>query len=1457
MDLTTLLSRLQLDEPALLQGRFDGIEISLLQHQWVFRFAYDNVLPVEHVIALQQAIQQHYEKYQPVISIEYQDDTVPHDYLAAYYAKAFDRSLSEYPRLQGLSVFDKEFNGLITFFAKDDNDRELIEKHMRIVVSTARQWFVELPFRVQLHEAGVSTSEMIEEARLDTQVQAETEMEKAKQERLLATGPVEGTPLALVDIPANGEDVKEIKDIPYVISGEVFQVDKRTTQRGAVIFDVYITDHQDSILLRSYSRDADNASATVLDDILVVGKHVAAKGGIKVDKYSNDVYVEVEHIKNIPAPASHSMSDEPRVELHLHTTMSAMDAISSISDYVKHAVDRGYPAIAVTDHNGLQAFPDFAHAVKHQPIKPIYGVELNYVNDETLTITREANHQELLPATYVVFDIETTGLSVRYDHIIELSAIKIVEGAVQDEYSTFVKTKQALSAFTTQLTGITEDDLVGAPSIEAVMKEFKVFRKGAVLVAHNASFDLAHLYHIEKELGIFVAEAPSIDTLNLSRALYPELKAYNLKAMAKHLKVELAQHHRAIHDTRATAQILLKELQELYTKQIQYLDEINQLIDQDNAYKLAIPHHINLIATSRTGLTNLYKMVSIASTTHYFKEPRLLQSVLEAHHEGVLLLSSCANSDVFDAALNLDEQALLDRLKKYDVIELQPVEQYLHLRLDDPDALLHIKESMLSILHMAEELNKPVVVTSDAHYIHPNEKAFRDVYIDSPQLGGGIHPLKRVQDRPSQHFYHTSELKASFQWLQDDELIHQLVVDNPIMIADMVEEFDLFPSELFTPSDDFFATSGIPSINEQVTKMVWEEAYGQYSKQLPELVKSRVDEELSTIISRGFANVYYISHVIVKQSLDSGYLVGSRGSVGSSLVATLMNITEVNPLPPHYLCPSCGFSLFKEKEAAFDARTQHLQEHLQTVDSGYDLPSANCPRCGTVMKGEGQDIPFATFLGFEGNKVPDIDLNFSGDYQAIAHEHIRSMFGNDHAFRAGTISTIQDKTAYGYVKKYFEEKHVIKRPAEIQRYVNHIQGVKRSTGQHPGGIVVVPTSTEITQITPVQYPADDTSSTWRTTHFDYHSFENNLFKLDVLGHDDPTTIKFLMDFVKQEPADFPFSDVHDIPMNDMNVLALFNSTESLGTTKDILSKVATYGVPEFGTSFVRGMLEDTKPRTFSELLKISGLSHGTDVWLNNAKSLIDGTSSYGRIPFQDVIGCRDDIMIYLMYQGLPPAQAYDIMETARRTGKFLTVDQKNTMINHGIPDWYIWSCDQIKYMFPKAHAAAYVMMAMRIAWFKVHRAIYFYAAWFTIKADYYDIDVMLQGYDAIRLSLEELRKIKYPTAKQIGLTTSLEVALEMVARGYEFKGIDLMKSQAKAFVIDSSKKALLFPFVAIDQLGLAAAESIIEARSVAPFASLEDFKSRTKVSKPQMKTLEDMNVLDDLQPEEEAQITLF
>ena len=1457
MDLQTLLQRLDIQDQAIASGSFDGIEVNVIQEQWLFRFSFEGVLPVASFCLLKERIESVYQKYAPAIHVTYQSKDIPFLMLPEYYNAIYAQTLKEVPRIEGLSVFDQLISERITFYVKTETDKALVNKYVKSLLATAKQYFVELSIDIVIRDEGSSTEEIIKQSMLDSQIQAQEEVDRAKQERLLATGPIEGKVILIPDIPVVADDLNELLTGKYIVEGEIFQVEKRVTQRGAILFDVLMTDHQDSIKVKAFGRDESQATTMILDDIFIQGKSVQVSGQIKADRYSNEVYVEMEHAKNINKAQSSKGSSKPRVEFHLHTKMSAMDGISDVNAYVKQALAWGHPAIAVTDHNSLQSFPEFASAVKHQPIKPIYGVECTFVNDVAISITTNDVHQELLQSTFVVFDIETTGLSVRYDHLIELSAIKIVEGQIIEEYSTFVKTKQPLSAFTTQLTGITAADLVGAPSIEEVMKEFQAFRKGAILVAHNASFDLAHLYHIEQQLGLFKAEAPSLDTLNLSRVLYPELKAFNLKAISKHLKVELTQHHRAIHDTRATAQIVLKQLQELYTKQIIFHDEVQSLIGEDNVYRIAIPHHITMYAKNRTGLTNMYKILSTASTTHFYREPRALASVIEANREGILVSTACGSSNVFDAALNLSPAVLLERLSFYDMVELQPVSHYMHLRSSDPDAAKHIQESITSIIHAATSLGLPIIASSDAHYVESSDQPFRDVYIESPQLGGGIHPLKHVTSRPSQHFYSSEELIEAFAWLNDEALVNSMVVTTPFAIADQIELFDLFPATLYTPRDDFFVSSGIPSINKQVETMVWEAVHDRYSKLLPELVKQRVEEELSTIISRGFANVYYLSHVIVKQSLDHGYLVGSRGSVGSSLVATLMDITEVNPLPPHYLCGGCGFSLFKEKDPTFDARTKHLHEHLSGVESGYDLPFANCPRCGHVLRGEGQDIPFATFLGFEGNKVPDIDLNFSSDYQATAHDQIRKMFGVDKAYRAGTISTIQDKTAFGYVKKYFEERNIEKRAAEIQRYVNAIQGVKRSTGQHPGGIVVVPDSIDITEITPVQYPADDATSSWRTTHFDYHSFENNLFKLDILGHDDPTTIKFLMDFVAAEPDEFPFSNVLDIPMNDRDVIALFSSTDSLKLKRPIQTNVGTYGVPEFGTSFVRGMLEETKPSSFSQLLKISGLSHGTDVWLSNAKSLVEGQTAFGMIPFSDVIGCRDDIMIYLMYQGMPPAMAYDIMETSRRTGKFLSVEQKNQMIDHGVPDWYIWSCDQIKYMFPKAHAAAYVMMALRIAWFKVHRPIYFYAAWFTIKSNHVDLDVMLQGFDAILKELETLKSVKNPTAKQLGLITSFEVALEMISRGYSFAPIDLAASDAKAFVIGADKLSLIFPFVAIDQLGEAAADSIVEARSIAPFASLEDFKQRTKVAKPQVQTLIDRLVLVDLQPEEDNQISLF
>ena len=1457
MDFQTLLQRLNIQDQAIASGSFDGIDVNVIQEQWLFRFQFQEVLPVASLLLLKERIESTYEKYAPAVHVTYATSTIPAILLQEYFDAIYAQTLREVPRIEGLSVFDRVMEERMTFYVKTETDQALVNKYVKSLLATAKQYFVDLSIDVVIRDEGSSTEEIIKQSQIDSHIQAQEEVERAKQERLLATGPIEGKFILLSEIPVIPDEVNELKSGKYIVEGEIFQVDKKVTQRGAILFDVLITDQQDSIKVKAYGRDESQATTMILDDIFIQGKSIQVSGLIKVDRYTNDVYVEMEQVKNVMKQEPKHTSAEPRVEFHLHTKMSAMDGISDINEYVKQALLWGHPAIAVTDHNSMQSFPEFAHAVKHQPIKPIYGVECTFVNDEAISITTNEVHQELLQSTFVVFDIETTGLSVRYDHLIELSAIKIVEGQITEEYSTFVKTKQPLSAFTTQLTGITEADLTGAPDIEVVIKEFQRFRKGAILVAHNAAFDLSHLYYIEEQLGMFHAEAPSLDTLNLSRVLYPELKGFNLKAMCKHLKVELTQHHRAIHDTRATAQILLKQLQELYTRQIIFHDEIASLIDDDNVYRIAIPHHITMYATTRKGLTNLYHILSTASTTHFYREPRALASVINKYREGILVSTACGSSNVFDAALNLSPAVLLERLGFYDIVELQPVLHYMHLRASDPNASEHIQQSIRSIIEAAQSLSLPIIASSDAHYVQASDRPFRDVYIESPQLGGGVHPLKHVTPRPSQHFYSSEELMEQFAWLEDAALVRSMVVDTPIRLADQFESFALFPSTLYTPRDDFFVSSGIPSINKQVETLVWESVKERYSKQLPAIVAQRVEDELSTIISRGFANVYYLSHVIVKQSLDHGYLVGSRGSVGSSLVATLMNITEVNPLPPHYLCGGCGFSVFKEKEPLFDARTKHLHDALSEVESGYDLPFANCPRCGHVLRGEGQDIPFATFLGFEGNKVPDIDLNFSSDYQSIAHEHIRKMFGVDKAYRAGTISTIQDKTAYGYVKKYFEEQRIEKRSAEIQRYVNAIQGVKRSTGQHPGGIVVVPDSIDITEITPVQYPADDASSNWRTTHFDYHSFENNLFKLDILGHDDPTTIKFLMDFVAAEPDEFPFHHVLDIPMNDRDVIALFSSTDSLRLTKGIQTTVGTYGVPEFGTNFVRGMLEETKPTSFSQLLKISGLSHGTDVWLNNAKSLVEGQTAYGMIPFSDVIGCRDDIMIYLMYQGLAPELAYDIMETSRRTGKFLSVEQKNAMIDHGIPDWYIWSCDQIKYMFPKAHAAAYVMMALRIAWFKVHRPIYFYAAWFTIKANHVDLDVMLQGYDAMLKELETLKSVKNPTAKQLGLITSFEVALEMTARGYNFAPIDLEVSQAKVFVIDQTKKSLVFPFVAIDQLGEAAADSIVEARSIAPFASIEDFKQRTKVAKPQVQTLMDRQVLVGLQPKEDNQISLF
>ncbi len=1089
------------------------------------------------------------------------------------------------------------------------------------------------------------------------------------------------------------------------------------------------------------------------------------------------------------------------------------------------------------------------------------------IDEANTKLVRGDYDGDLASATYTVFDIETTGLSVHYDKIIEISAVKIKDHQVIDTFNAFVNPKQPLTEFTKRLTGITEADVKAADTIDVVMPKFKAFFAGTIFVAHNAPFDMGHVYKNLKTLGLYEQVYPAIDTLQIARQFYP-LKRFNLKAVAKYFGVELSRHHRAEFDARATGDVFLSMLADFDKAGFKTFDDLKapEKIDkQYDPYLNARKAHISVLVQNKTGLKNLYKIISLANTKYFSKTPGIPKKVLETYKEGLLFGSGCMNSDFFETALNAEDDLLAEKVSFFDYVEIGPLLDYLHLKRDMEQVEDRIKDTHKRIVQVAEQAGVPVVATGDVHHIEEDSVTFRDIYIQTPVVGGGYHMLSRYDQIPSQYFRTTDEMKQALSHFEAHKC-HEMVVKNPQAIADSVETFNIFSSELFAPKDDFLALRGIPSIETKMIDMVASSAKTLYGETLPPLVKDRLDKEMKSITDNQFTAVYYISHLLVKKSLDEGYLVGSRGSVGSSFVATLMDITEVNPLPPHYVCPSCFFSSFKmspeEKETyGVNPDEKGLQTLLDHVDSGFDLKPMPCPKCDTQMKKDGHDIPFEPFLGFKGDKVPDIDLNFSGDYQGVVHEYIRELFGEERAFRAGTISTVASKTAFGYVKGYAEKKHLTLRKAEIERRAKVITGVKRSTGQHPGGIVVVPGYKDIYDVTPVQYPADDTASPWRTTHFDYHAFEDNLFKLDVLGHDDPTMIRYLMDFVAEDPISFPFKDARDIPVDDPQVYKMLSGTEVLHLKpSDIKSEVASYGVPEMGTQFVRGMLRDSRPKSFADIVKVSGLSHGTDVWLNNAEMLVTGKTQYGEIPFKDVIGCRDDIMVYLIQNGMPSETAFEISEFIRKgkaqfnEAKWL--QYKETMRKYKIPEWYIWSAGQIKYMFPKAHATAYVMMALRIAWFKLYRPIYFYSAYFSKRAAAFDLVAMQGGEFAIEERMDDIKvKGNKATDPEKKLYTVLEVALEMVKRGYHFKPVSILESDASDFKISSDHEALRLPFLALDGLGKKVADSIVKAREEKMFTSREDVKERTLLSTTLFKKLEALDAFGDLP--DTSQMNLF
>lgn len=1272
-------------------------------------------------------------------------------------------------------------------------------------------------------------------------------------------------------VPLNHEELIQYQNEhgidEVMIEGYIFGCEIRTFPNGkSSLMTLKVTDDTDSILVKKWLRgesETELYSGQMKNDTMVriIGK-------IEYDTYARTILITASSIEVIGVHKEELIEDTApvkRVELHAHSKMTNLDGLVEPLDYIKTASKWGWKAIAITDTSGVYGVADIDHGISKFPdLKPIYGTEMPFINDEKYFITFNNSEFDcnLKDAVYTVYDIETTGLSQTYSRIIQIAACKVKNGMIVDRFNEFVNPEMLIPEKITSLTSITNEMVSDKDRIDVVLPRFLEYAKDTILVAHNAKFDVGFIYSEIKRLGIDYPKLGAIDTLMLFRSVHPELKKFNLKVVAKQYKVKQEQHHIADDDARVLAEAFIEMLKELYDRNINTFKEINTLIDPNTMYKQLFPSYITILAKNPKGYKNMLKIVSDALTYHLASDARLLKSVLDKYREGILVGSGSSNGNVFEYALNRSVEEMEEEMAYFDYVEVLPPSGYLQYYSELPNGKDDVIEVINKIMASAKKLGKMVVAVSDSHYLRPNEKKYRDILIQAPQIGGGVHPLKDYKESPQSHLRTTDEMLKEFDFL-DKDLAYEIVVANTNLIADQIEKYPAFHEEMFAPADDEFKDCflHVPSIVEEVKRICNEHLKDAYGDNPSGIVTDRLNHELSCIIASGYASVYYMSYLMVAKSLSDGYLVGSRGSVGSSFVATMMDITEVNPLKPHYRCKKCKWHTFKmsnEEVEKYGRRDDELPfvEILNEAQSGYNLPDAKCPCCGENLYKDGHDIPFETFLGFKGDKTPDIDLNFSGEYQPQAHEYIRTVFGKENAFRAGTVATIADKNAYGYIKGYLERTNTTLREVEIERLSTHLIGVKRSTGQHPGGIVVVPHRVDIYDVTPVQYPANDGESVWRTTHYDYHKFENNLLKLDVLGHDDPTLIRYLMNYVNAHQSEFPFTRAQDIPVDDPKIYKLFNGTDVIGVTPEELGcKVASYGVPEFGTPFVQGMLVDTRPQTFAELVKISGLSHGTNVWNTNAQDLVTGKTEFGVIPFKDVIGCRDDIMVDLIAMGVDPLKSFKIMEFVRKNKKKGDpqgwLDWQKVMRESNVPEWYIWSCGRIEYMFPKAHATAYVLMALRIAWFKVNYPVLFYSAWLSKRAKGHDVKAYLGGPVAIRAKIQEIKSNKNATAKDDDLVTSLQIALEMTLRKIKFLPVDIHKSDATVFTVEDGN--LRIPFNAVDKLGDSVAETIVKAREEKDFDSIDDVMERTKLNKSLCEEFKIMHFFSDL-GEKEAEI---
>lgn len=1412
------------DNAVLRKGEIKNVDVYSKERRWEFHVFFATPLQFNTYVALKKAFEHEFSGL-VTVKLDVQTGTGSDEYLLDYWSELVRTS-------QVLSKMAQEF--LQNAQPRKEDGRWLIPVEHELVdhlltqevldqlsVEARKYGFFNLKFVSDLvgseHDGNLESLE---------QLQAEHEASmQAVYENLVTAKPAPKAPAARTRSKSNqaiaaDAQVMQIKDLldgtrNVVIEGHIFSLDLREVKSGATIVTGEITDYSDSIAFKKFVKDKDELA---LFADLKPGVWAKLQGSAADDMYQHDTVFTINNFEIIEhqGRVEEYPGEQKRVELHLHTNMSQLDATNSAADFVKAAKKFGMDKIAITDHGDVQGYPDALSAGKANGVKILYGMEANMIDDHAQLVLNPAD-MSYEDQEFVIFDVETTGLSSVYDTIIEIGAVKMKNGHVIDRFDEFINPHEPLSELTINLTSITDEMVASAPDEAEIITKFQEFYGNDPLCGHNVQFDIGFLNQALKRTGLAEVTQPVVDTLEVSRLLHPEQTRHTLDSLCKKYNVVLEHHHRANQDAEATGYLMFKLLDAFKDRfDEDNLNKLNGYVKYGEVYKRARPSHLSILAKNQAGLKNLYKLVSEASTNYFYREPRTPKSLLEQLHEGLLYGSACSEGDLFIAMMQKGYDEARQKAQLYDYLEVQPPASYRPL-IDD--GLIkdeaQLQEIIKNIIKLGHELNKPVVATGDAHYVEPHDAIYREILISAQRSNPN-----RNKPQPDLHFYTTQEMLDAFKFL-GDELAKEIVITNTNLIADQLDELAPIKDGLYPPHID--------DADEQMRRLSYDKAHELYGDPLPKIIEDRLELELNSIISNGYAVIYLISQKLVAKSNKDGYLVGSRGSVGSSLVATMSGITEVNPMPPHYRCPNCKYSHFYENGE---------------YGSGYDLPDKDCPQCGTSLVKDGQDIPFATFLGFHGDKVPDIDLNFSGDYQPVAHNYIRVMFGPKNSFRAGTIATVADKTAYGYAKHFDEERELHSRNAELDRWAKGVSGVKRTTGQHPAGIVVVPDDMEIYDFTPVQYPADDVNAAWKTTHFDFHSIHDNILKFDILGHDDPTMIRMLQDLSGVDPM--------SIPPDDPGVMSLFSSTKILGVTPEqINSNTGTLGVPEFGTRFVRGMLEETKPTTFAELLQISGLSHGTDVWLGNAEELIN----QGVTDLKHVIGCRDNIMTDLIHWGVKPEVAFFTMETVRK-GKGISDENMEVLQqNQNIPDWYIDSCLKIKYMFPKAHATAYILMALRIAWFKVYYPVIYYTAYFSIRADLFDLVAMSHGKNTVKAAIKQIQdKGQDVSAKDKSLQTVLELANECLERGITIKMVDIEKSDALNFKI-LDEHTILAPFNAVPGLGNNAAKQIVAARTQQPFLSKEDLQNRGKVSQTIMDYFEQNGVLADLP--DKNQLSLF